>query len=61
MFDGRSKVRSSLKEKRERFEFFFWAANETFKLIAVAALTAYLVISLATGHDLMPRELRLWK
>ena len=60
MFDGRPKIRSSLEEKRERFEFFFWAANELLKLIAIAALTVYLVLSLATGHDLA-RELMFWR
>jgi hypothetical protein len=54
-------VRPPLDQRREERELFFWTAREILKLVTAVALTIYLVVSLATGHDPIPPGLAVWK
>lgn len=53
--------RASLDQRRGERELFFWTAREILKLVVAVVLTAYLLISLVTGHDPVPQGLSFWK
>ena len=40
----------AVEPRRAERELFFWTAREALKLIVLAAMTAYFVISLISGH-----------
>jgi hypothetical protein len=47
---GSRQARQSIEARRAERELFFWTARQTLKLVIFAALTGYLVVSLAEGH-----------
>jgi hypothetical protein len=47
---GSGRPRQPIEARRAERELFFWTARQTLKLVVFAALTAYLVVSLAEGH-----------
>jgi hypothetical protein len=55
------KQQTSLEERRSERELFFWTAHQWIRLVVTVALAAYLIISLATGHDPLPQWLAFWK
>lgn len=44
------KARTSIEVRRAERELFFWTAGQTLKLVALAALTAYVVVSVVDGR-----------
>jgi hypothetical protein len=42
--------RPSIEVRKAERELFFWTARQTLKLVVMAALTAYLLVSLAEGR-----------
>jgi hypothetical protein len=57
----RHRARTSVQERRAERELFFWTAFTGIKLIVVAVLAAYIIVSLITGEwpirDLLLRSL----
>ena len=47
---GSRRARQPIEARRAERELFFWTARQTLKLVVFAALTAYLVVSLAEGR-----------
>jgi hypothetical protein len=47
---GSRQARQPIEARRAERELFFWTARQTLKLVIFAALTAYLVMSLAEGR-----------
>jgi hypothetical protein len=61
LFGKQPAGRASLDQRRGERELFFWTAREALKLVVAAALTVYLLVSLATGHQPVPQQLSFWK
>jgi hypothetical protein len=40
----------SIEDRKAQLELFFWAARQALMLVVLAALTVYLVVSLAEGR-----------
>jgi hypothetical protein len=55
------RARTPIEVRRAERELFFWTARQTVKLVVLAALAAYVVVSLIEGHlpggDLLVRAL----
>ncbi|MGO9320732.1 MAG: hypothetical protein ACLQBY_08040 [Solirubrobacteraceae bacterium] len=47
---GSRRARQPVEVRRAERELFFWTARQTLKLVILAALTAYLVVSLVEGR-----------
>jgi hypothetical protein len=45
----------SIEERKAKLELFFWTVRQALMLVVLAALTVYLVVSLAEGR--LPDEL----
>lgn len=48
--DQAGRKRVSIEVRKAERELFFWTARQTLKLVVLAALTAYLLVSLAEGR-----------
>lgn len=61
MHVARQKPKPSIEARRAERELFFWTAHQGLRLVALAAVVAYSVVSLIEGHvpglDLMLRSL----
>jgi hypothetical protein len=47
---GSRRARQPIETRRAERELFFWTARQTLKLVVFAALTGYVVVSLAEGR-----------
>jgi hypothetical protein len=50
MGSGSRRARQPIEARKAERELFFWTARQTLKLVILAALTAYLVVSLVEGR-----------
>jgi len=48
--DQAERKRRSIEVRKAERELFFWTARQALKLVVLAALTAYLVVSLVEGR-----------
>jgi hypothetical protein len=46
----RHRTRTSIEARRAERELFFWTARQTVKLVVLAAVAAYVVVSLVRGQ-----------
>jgi hypothetical protein len=53
--ESQGREHPSIEERKAQLELFFWAARQALMLVVLAALTVYLVVSLAEGR--FPDEL----